>query len=172
MATLTEELVHYNKLSIANWQGLQERYRINQSMRCTHVDKMMQFTWHFTRELNEMWNSVETSDDHDWEGFQWADQQWRTIRSQLKQRVVLWVAKATHGKRYVPGKKQKTVRVPRTVSVLVWIPQEHKLIQMLKMEQWQRDFEFYQVDQPRYNMISTWMNPLTSLQGGVAPGGW
>lgn len=172
MAELTESMVHYSKLSILNWNQLQERYRVNHSIRFTSRDNLLKYTWHFTREFNEMWNSVEHSEDRDWEGFQWAEQQWRELRRRLSRNVVLWVAKASHSKKFVPGQIQPTIRVPKTVSLLVYIPSEQSLIQMVRMEQWQRDFEFFPVTHTRYNMISTWMNPETSVASLTSPGGW
>lgn len=172
MATLIEDMVHYSKLSLAGWNGAQERYRINHSLRFTTNSKMLHYTWHFTRELNEMWNSVKEAEDADWQGFLWAEEQWRALRKQFGQDIILWVAKACHHKKFVPGTVQKNIRVPRTVSLLVYVPKENKLIQMVRMDDWQREFEFYEVNHKDYSRISTWMNPTTSVKGGTAPGGW
>lgn len=170
MANLNEEMVHYSKLSLAGWKGLQERYKVNHSIRFTTNPQMLYYTWHFTRELNEMWNSV--VEDRDWEGFKWADQQWRALRSEFGHGVILWVAKACQHKKYVQGKIQPNIRIPKTVSILAYVPKENSLVQMVRMEEWQREFEFYEVNHKQYNRISTWMNPTTSVSGGTAPGGW
>lgn len=172
MAHLTESIVHYNKLSITKWNGVQERYKVNQSTRFTTNEKMLNFTWHFTRELRELRYSLAGHEDQDWEGFKWAEKEWRSIRKDLKQDVVLWVAKACHTKKFQPGKVQPNIRIPKTVSLLVYVPKEQQVIQMLRMEEWQREFEFYSVNHKTYNMISTWKNPLTSVNGSTAPGGW
>ncbi len=172
MANLNETMVHYSKLSLAGWNYAQERYRVNHSLRFTTNNKMLHYTWHFTRELNEMWNSVKMADDADWEGFQWAEEQWRAIRAQYGRKVILWVAKACHYKKFTPGQIQPNIRVPKTVSLLVYVPAEDKLLQMVRMEDWIREFEFYDVKHKHYNKISTWMNPDTSVKGGTAPGGW
>lgn len=167
---LTESIVHYTKLSVNKWNGRQERYKVNQSLKTTTTDKMLNFTWHFTRQLREMWNAVE--EDIDWEGFHWAEEQWRAIRKQYGRKAVLWVGKACHAKQYQNGTAQKNVRVPKTVSLLVYVPSEDVLIQMLRMEDWSREFEFHEVDQKIFNRVATWRNPLTIVKGGTAPGGW
>lgn len=170
MAILTENIVHYTKLSVNQWQGKQDRYKVNQSLKTTTNDKMLYFTWHFTRELREMRNSVD--EDIDWQGFEWAEKEWRNIRNDYGRKVIIWVAKACHAKKYEKGKPQKNIRVPKTVSLLVYIPEAESLIQLLRMEDWQREFEFYDVEHQRYNRVATWRNPLTSVSGGTAPGGW
>ena len=170
MAILTESIVHYTKLSVNQWKGKQERYKVNQSLKTTTTDKMLTFTWHFTRELREMWNSVD--EDIDWQGFQWAESQWKEIRKQYGRRVILWVGKACLAKQYQNGIAQKNVRVPRTVSLLVYVPSQDELIQMVRMEDWCREFEFHEVEQKRFNQVATWKNPLTTVSGGTAPGGW
>jgi hypothetical protein len=170
MANLTESTVHYTKLSLANWTGKQDRYRVNQSLRVLTNPKMLQYTWHFTRELREMWNAVE--EDIDWEGFSWAETQWKEIRKQYGRKVTLWVAKACHYKKFVPGAVQPNIRVPKTVSILAYIPSEDTLIQLLRMEDWIREFELYDVNDKNFNRIATWKNPATCVKGGTAPGGW
>lgn len=172
MAQLTESMVHYSKLSIAKWNGLQDRYRVNHSIRFTTNTKLLQYTWNFTRELREMRYSLAGQEDEHWDGFDWAEKEWRSIRKDLKQDVVLWVAKACHSKKYQPGKIQPNIRVPNTVSLLVYIPKQQTLLQMLRMEDWQKEFEFYEVNHRVYNRVSTWMNPTTSVTGGTAAGGW
>ena len=171
MATvLTESMVHFSKLSLANWTGKQERYRVNQSIRFTTNSKMLHYTWHFTRELREMWNSVE--EDIDWQGFRWAEQEWKNLRSQHGNKITLWVAKACHYKKYQPGLILPNIRVPKTVSLLAYVPKEDRLVQLLRMEDWYREFEFYDVNDKNFNRISTWRNPTTTVKGGTAPGGW
>lgn len=170
MANLTESMVHYSKLSIANWSDVQERYKVNHSIRFTTNNEMMHYTWHFTRELREMWNSLD--EDIDWPGFAWAEQQWRDLRNECGHKVVLWVAKACHRNKFVPGHIQPNIRVPKTVSLLVYVPESRDLLQMVRMDDWFREFEYFDVKHKCYNKSSTWKNPLTSVKGGTAPGGW
>ena len=172
MAQLSEGMVHYSKLSIPKWNGLQDRYRVNHSIRFTTNSKLHQYTWHFTRELRELRNSLAGNEDEDWEGFKWAENEWRAIRKTAGRDVVLWVAKACHLKKYQQGIIQPNIRVANTVALLIYVPLEERIIAQIRMEDWQREFEFYSVDHKVYNRISTWMNPLTSVKGGTAPGGW
>lgn len=172
MATLTQDMVHYTKFSLAEWNGKQERYRVNQSLKTISNPKMLQFTWAFTRDSYELQNGLRDQGDENWSGFIWAAEEWKTLRKQYKQDIILWVAKACHKKNFKPGHIQPNVRVPQTVSLMYYIPSQNVLFQTTKMDDWTIDFQYHDVDHKVFNMIYDWRNPTTSVQGGTAPGGW
>jgi hypothetical protein len=172
MSNLTQDLVHYTKFSLEKFNGSQSRYKVNQSLRTTTNSKLLKFSWAFTRDSYELWNSVKKSEDCDWEGFNWADTHWRSLRKEYKRDVILWVAKACHSKAFVKGEIQPNIRVPRTVSLLSYFPKQNILFQTTKMDDWTIEFEYHNIDHKIYNMIYDWRNPLTVVSGGTAPGGW
>ena len=172
MANLTKDLVHYTKFSVAEWQGKKDRYKVNQTLRTTTNKNLLHFSWAFTRDSYELWNSLEQAEDKDWQGFKWADEEWKNLRKQLKQDIVLWVAKACHQKKYVPGEIQPNIRVPKTVSLMYYIPKQDVLFQTTKMDDWTIEFQYNDVSHKVFNMSYDWRNPSTSVAGGTAPGGW
>jgi len=172
MAQLTEDMVHYTKFSLSKWNGKQQRYKMNQSLRVTTNNQMLNYTWAFTRDSYEMWNSLDKHEDRDWSGFVWADQAWKELRKEFKQNVVLWVAKANLRQTYKAGAIQKNIRIPETVSLLSYFPKQDQLICQTRMSAWHKEFEFNATDHRLYNMTYDWRNPTTSVNGGTAPGGW
>lgn len=172
MAILTQNLVHYTKFSLANWQGKKDRYKVNQTLRTTTNNNLLKFSWAFTRDSYELRNSLAGEDDCNWEGFTWAEQEWKDLRKQFKQDIVLWVAKACHQKHYVQGKVQPNIRVPNTVSLMYYLPKQDVLFQTVKMDQWTIEFQYNDTNNKIFNMNYDWRNPATSVQGGTAPGGW
>ena len=171
MGTLNQNTLHYTKFSVYKWRGAHPRYKVNQSIRTTTNDKMLHFTWHFTRELREMWNSVNGAEDEHWYGFKEAERMWRKCRKIYGNDVVLWVAKANHRKQWKRGQVQPNVRVPRTVAVMLWNKTDDTLMQWVWMDDWHQDFEFY-TNKGEYNMKIDYRNPMTTVSGGTAPGGW
>ena len=171
MGTLNKNTMHYTKFSLYKWKGAQPRYRVNQSIRATTAENMIYLAWNYTRELREMWNSVKGNEDEDWYGFREAEQLWRDCRKEYGKSITLWVAKANHKKKYKPGEIQPNVRVPRTVGVLMWLPQDEELRQVVWMDDWKQEFE-YRSNRGVYNMVTEYRNPLTLVSGGTAPGGW
>lgn len=172
MAALTQDLVHYTKFSLAEWNGKKDRYRVNQSLRTLTNPKLLHYTWAFTRDSYELQNGLADKEDANWDGFIWAEEEWKSLRKQYKQNIVLWVAKACHKKVYAKGMVQPNIRVPQTVSLMYYLPSDNRLFQTTKMDDWTIDFEYYDVNHKMFNMMYDWRNPNTSVQGGTAPGGW
>lgn len=168
---LTEELVHYTKLS-AKWEGVQERVRVNQTIITTSSNKAKNYVWRFTNRRAELWNSVKDAWDEDWDGWQQALDFWQQVRDAHGYKYKLWIAKPTEVVAFTKGKRPKLDRLGQAVSVLIYNPEKDLLSQWFRVEEWQETINYAPVDNTMFPRQWTWQNPASSTIARVKKGEW
>lgn len=163
---ITENLIHYAKCSIRQWNGNATRFKINMDVVGVNAQHIQKFTWLMTAERREVFNGLKNCEDEQWAGYQDAVDVWKGYRKEYGNSVKLYIGKLHTRKAYIKGQSQLRERVPNAVCLALWHKEDEYMKHIIQWEDFSTDRWFHEHPDKVYNLVWDWRNPGTSKSSG------